>query len=140
MPNPFRVKIILPSGMKYDGEADMAIFTGPEGELAIVQNHISFLTPVSICAVILFSDRNEKKISHVYATTGGICEMKNDNLTLLLKTAELSDEIDLQRARKAKDRAEKRLTKSQDIDVQRAQIALSRAVNRITIATTHGNE
>ncbi len=137
MAKSFHVNIILPEGEKYSGEAEMAVLTGPKGEFAITENHISFITPIGVSAVLLFSDRNEKTISHVFATTGGICEMKDDQCTLLLHTAELSHEIDIERARKAKDRAEKRLSYTQDIDVQRAQIALRRAVNRINIAKEH---
>lgn len=138
MAKTFGVTIILPDGEKFVGSAEMVILHGPKGEFSITENHISFISPVSISAVILFSDRNEKTISHVFATTGGICEMKDNNCILLLHTAELSHEIDIERARKAKDRAEKRLSYPQDIDVQRAQIALRRAANRINIAKTHG--
>lgn len=140
MAKTFTVKIILPDGAKFTGDTEMAVLTGPSGEFSITENHISFISPVSITAVILFSDRNEKTISHVFATTGGICEMKDNVCTLLLHTAELSHEIDMDRARKAKDRAEKRLSYPQDIDVQRAQIALRRAVNRIHIAKEHARD
>jgi F-type H+-transporting ATPase subunit epsilon len=69
------------------------------------------------------------------ATSGGFVEVNPDRTVILAQTAEFAEDIDLERAREAKERAEERLKSMQvDQDAQRAQAALQRAVNRIHIA------
>ena len=73
-----------------------------------------------------------------YAISDGVLHVKKDETVLLLNSIERSDEIDVDRANKAKERAEQRLLRKYDddeVDVIRAESALKRALNRIKVAT-----
>ena len=68
------------------------------------------------------------------ATSGGFIEVNPDRTVILAETAEFAEDIDLERAQAAKERAEEVLKRrSPDSDLHRAQAALQRAVNRIHI-------
>ena len=67
-----------------------------------------------------------------YALHGGAINVTNEQVTLMVNTIEREDEIDLERAHRAKKRAEERLqSKGEGIDIKRAQLALYRALSRI---------
>ncbi len=66
---------------------------------------------------------------------GGILEVSDEKVVLLAESAELPEEIDVTRAKEAKQRAEKRLNSPNDgIDVKKAEVALRRAINRLEVA------
>jgi len=75
----------------------------------------------------------QAKIS-LYATTGGFVEVNANKVILLAETAERSDEIDLKRAKDARQRAMDRLAKKEEVDEERARAALARAFNRLKLA------
>jgi F-type H+-transporting ATPase subunit epsilon len=67
--------------------------------------------------------------------SGGFVEVRNNHVVVLVDTVEAAEEIDVNRASAAKDRARNRLhDRSRDIDIERAQLALLRALNRIRVA------
>jgi F-type H+-transporting ATPase subunit epsilon len=78
-----------------------------------------------------------------YAIGGGYAEVFGDHIIMIVQSAERADEINLERAEKAAQRAKERLAKHTDpnegIDADRAEIALKRAINRITIARKNTN-
>src|SRR5690625_5155460 len=101
------------------------------GELGILPGHIPLVAPLTINAVRL---KRENKTDYV-AVNGGFLEVRPEKVTILAQSAEKSDDIDIDRAKRAKERAEKLLqSTSQDIDIKRAQLALHRAINRIEVA------
>ena len=78
-------------------------------------------------------DKKEKTIKSQTIYEGRIINVKKDGVTILVNTIERKDEIDIDRAKEAKRRAEERLKEPLNIDVERAQKALIRANNRIEI-------
>jgi len=72
------------------------------------------------------------------AISGGFCEVSNNKMTVLAEAAEYAEEIDVERALRAKERAERRLqeaaSKAADIDIARAKAALTRALVRLAVA------
>ena len=70
------------------------------------------------------------------AVAGGFIEVRPDQVSILSPAAEKAEDIDVERALRAKERAEERLKQKQqeNIDFKRAELALRRAVNRINIA------
>src|SRR5699024_2698907 len=99
------------------------------GELGILPGHIPLVAPLSISAVRLKGD-NPQRI----AVSGGFLEVRPDKVTILAQSAERPGDIDIERARAAKERAEKRLQAKQDeIDFRRAELALKRALNRLEV-------
>jgi F-type H+-transporting ATPase subunit epsilon len=82
--------------------------------------------------------KRQGQSDQVIAVNGGFMEVRKDKVVILAESAELPEQIDLDRAISAKERAEKRLAeanaKAHDTNVKRAELALMRAVNRIDVA------
>lgn len=126
--NTFLLKIITPERLFFEGEAEMVEFNTTEGEIGIYKNHVP--TTVIISPGILTITRSdEEKTAALHA---GFVEILPDQVTILAEAVEWPDEIDEDRAKSAKERAERRLeAKEAGIDEDRAQIALMRALTRI---------
>jgi F-type H+-transporting ATPase subunit epsilon len=127
-----KVSVVTPDGPVYESEVEMVSTKAQSGELGILPGHISMVAPLQIGAVRL---KNGGKTEFV-AVTGGLLEVRPDQVTILAQAAETSEEIDLDRALKAKERAEQRLQeqKQGNNDFKRAELALQRAVNRINVS------
>ena len=92
-------------------------------------NHAPLLSSLRVGALKV---RDTAGVATVYATGGGFIEVRDNAVVILLESAELTEEIDVERAENAKRRAEERLrSRDASIDVARAEAALARAVNRI---------
>jgi|SRR5579883_194422 len=131
--NPFTFELITPNRTLFSGEVRSVTVPGVMGNFQVLRSHAPLLTSLEIGKIQL-RDKNDAK--HDYATSGGFVEVKNNVCTLIAETAEPVDAIDLERAKRAKERAEQRLKaqRSEHVDTERARNALLRAVNRIKIA------
>ncbi|AMA71643.1 MULTISPECIES: F0F1 ATP synthase subunit epsilon [Aneurinibacillus] len=131
--NTIAVEIVTPERVVYRGDARIVVARGVEGDLGILPNHIPMVTPLKIAPVLVKKHEGE---DDKIAVSGGIMEVRRDKVTILAETAELPDEIDVDRARAAKERAERRLAENEreDIDFKRAQLALQRAMTRLDVA------
>ncbi|MGN7469270.1 F0F1 ATP synthase subunit epsilon [Brevibacillus sp. SAFN-007a] len=125
------VEVVTPERIVYSGQAEMVIARGVQGDLGILPNHMPLVSPLKIAPVRIKTEgETEVKI----AVSGGFMEVRGDKVTILAETAELPGDIDAERAKAAKARAEKRLAeKYADIDVQRAERALQRAMARLDV-------
>ena len=94
-------------------------------------DHAPFLSSITVGQVKVIDPAGA--VSR-YATSGGFVEINDNKVILLAETAERSDEIDVARAEKAKERAARRLQEKESIDEERARVALIRAINRLKIA------
>jgi len=110
----------------------MVLAKGIEGELGILPNHIPFVTPLRIAAVRAKVDGQK---DHVIAVHGGFMEVRKDKVVILAESAELPEEIDFDRAARARERAEARLreARGEKVDFARAQKALARAMLRLDL-------
>ncbi len=125
--NMFQVKIITPDRIFYQGEASMIEFNTTEGEIGVLKDHIP-LTTVIAPGIVTITEAEGTKKAAVHA---GFAEILGDKVTLLAEIAEWPEEIDLERARKAEDRAKERLSrKDANLDVTRAEIALKKSLVR----------
>ena len=125
--NLFQVDIITPDRIFYRGQASMIEFTTTEGEIGVFKDHIP-LTTVLAPGIVTITEADGAKKAVVHA---GFAEILGEKVTLLAEVAEWPEEIDLERARKAEDRARERLNrKDADLDVARAELALKRALAR----------
>ena len=128
--NSFEVRIITPTRVFYEGTAEMIEFNTVEGEIGVYKNHIP-LTTVIAPGIVVITEGDEKKKAAVHA---GFAEILTDKVTILAEVAEWPDEIDVDRAMAARDRAEKRLAeKDAGLDVMRAEMALRKSLVRIGI-------
>jgi len=126
-----KVSVVTPDGPVYEADVEMVSAKAKSGELGILPGHIPMVAPLNIGAVRLKKGGNTELV----AVSGGFLEVRPDRVTILAQAAEKAADIDVMRARAAKERAEKRLqSKQEDIDFKRAQLALQRAVNRLSIA------
>ena len=131
MADIFKIQIITPDRIFYEGESHFVEFTTVAGEIGVYANHIP-MTTVLAPGVVTIHNGEEEVVAAVHA---GIAEILGDKVTLLAEIAEWSDEIDVTRAEAAKDRAEERIAnKAADIDVARAEFALRKALTRIDVA------
>ena len=129
----FLLEIVTPERKVYAEQVNMVSVKGVEGELGILPNHIPLVTPLKI-APITVKKQGSKDV--VIAVNGGFMEVRKDKVVILAESAELPEQIDIDRARAAKERAEKRLAdaKQDNVDFKRAEASLQRALNRIGVS------
>ena len=129
MANPLTVEVVSPERLLFSGEATMVITrTLGGGEIAFQAGHMSFLGALTDNHTRVFLlDGSVVDI----AVHGGFVEVSENKVSILSDTAELSTEIDVERARSAKERAENNVRNTHDAE---AVAALSRANARLTAA------
>ena len=128
----FQVTIYTPHGKYLSATADYLSVKTSVSVIGVLPNHAPLISSLEICKLtIKMSDK-----TFVYAISGGIINIKDGtDVVLLVDSIERKDEIDLARAKAAKDRAEARLKQNNaEIDMNRAKAALARALNRISVA------
>ena len=127
-----KVSVVTPDGPVYEANVEMVSTKARTGELGILPGHIPMVAPLQIGAVRLKNGSNTEFV----AVSGGFLEVRPEQVTILAQSAEQSSEIDLERALRAKERAEQRLheRKQENVDFRRAELALQRAINRISVA------
>lgn len=129
------LKIITPYKTYFEGEVSFIGTSSSKGTLGILPNHYPLISDLLISVLTLHIDDKVEE----FAIGGGLLNIeKNSNVTLMVKSIEHFDEIDLDRAYRSKDRAMKRLEnlkikKDISIDVKRAELSLKRALNRINL-------
>jgi F-type H+-transporting ATPase subunit epsilon len=102
---PIRVEIVSQDRMVYQGDADMVIVPGVEGEMGILPNHAPLLSTLKFGILKVRAQGTEE----VFAVSGGLVEVQPDIVTVLANAAENVEEIDISRAEEAKRRAEEML-------------------------------
>lgn len=113
-------------------EVRFVIAPGQEGVFEILANHAPFVFALKPGSLRLrLPDGQDQYI----AVGTGFLVVQKERTTVLTRSAERPEEIDVERARRAKERAEQRLQQtSPDIDMTRAQAALQRALARLKVA------
>ena len=122
-----RVKILTPDGLYKTTEASIVNVKSEDGQRGILPSHMPIVMILNIGKMELEEEKRE-----VYAVAGGMLYFKDDECTILCSAIENKDEIDLDRAIKAKERALEHLS-DPNSDLKRAEVALKRAINRIDI-------
>lgn len=126
-----RLEIVTPERKVFEEDIDMVVVEGVEGQLGILPNHIPMLTALKIGPLRIKKDGKEEEI----AVGGGFMEVTKNKVIILAETAELPEDIDLERAEDARRRAENYLLHRDEHDQVRAEMALQRALNRIKVAS-----
>lgn len=126
----FKLKIIHPKGIYFEGPVEIANVKTSVGQMGILANMLP-MTGVLEISEMNFVSKGERQF---YFVSGGFIYVKKDEVTIITDAIERSDEIDLNRATRAKERALKRLaSKAANIDIMRAELALKRAITRINV-------
>ena len=124
----FKLKVITPYGVFYDGDIDSLNICTKQGYLTILPNHIPLVTPLNI-DTMTFKCNKETKIC---ALAGGIMYVNQTETKIIANACEYAQDIDINRAIRSKERAEKRLeNKKENINIARAEASLKRALVRI---------
>jgi F-type H+-transporting ATPase subunit epsilon len=127
----FELEIITPDRIFWKGEASMLEFNTTEGEVGIYKRHIP-MTMILQPGVMTIHLDGENKEAAVHA---GFVEILPEKITVMAEVAEWPEEIDINRAKEAQIRAQRRLqTHDPKIDLSRAEIALRKAIVRQKVA------
>lgn len=130
MDNKLRLEIATPYGQVLSEEVDELTTSGSEGDFGVLPGHVNFVTTLKIC---MLQYRQGGETKYVFINSG-YAEVKHDKVIILADSAEVSDEINLERALAARKRAEERLKQQEKIDIARATSALERATIRVQLA------
>ena len=129
---PFRLKIVTPDGLIYDGEAEQLTVRTQEGDVSILARHINFVIPLGMGRAVVTANGQRRAA----ACIGGMLSVVNGDVTLVPTTFEWADQIDVDRAERAQKKAEDRLKAStSDTEVRLAEAKLRRALVRKSVAS-----
>ena len=138
MADKIRLRVVTPSRLLLDEEVDEVTGPGALGEFGVLLNHITFL------CLLESGEMSYKRgaTKRYLAVSGGYAEILENVMTVLAPAAEFGTEIDVNRARVAKEKAEKRLDELhfEDRDYATAEAALRRALVRIQVASKEGRK
>jgi F-type H+-transporting ATPase subunit epsilon len=116
--------------MFYEGEVSMVEFNTTEGEIGVLKKHVPTTVIISP-GILTITEADGTKEAALHA---GFAEILQEEVVILAEIVEWPEEIDLDRAEKAKERAEEHLrNKTSDTDIVRAEIALQKALARINV-------
>lgn len=129
-------EVVTPDRVVFSGEVDMVVAPGVQGELGVLPLHAPFLTQLAVGELRVRFEKEGRAVEDYFAVHGGFMEVFEDRVTVLAPAAELAREIDLERAKKARERAAERLKAAEKdgADLLRAEAAAHRARQRIKTA------
>ncbi len=128
----FMLEIVTPEQILLRDEVQFMVAPGAEGELGIMKNHAPLVAALDI-GVLRYNNASgtQKKM----ALSGGFMEVIDNVARVLAETAEHGEDVDILRAKAAKERAERRLQAREDnLNLARAEMALKRAISRLKAA------
>jgi len=128
------LEVVTPTGPVISEEVDIVTAPGVGGEFGVLANHAPFLSTIKTGSLSFKKDKQAKYLM----VSGGFSEVSNNKITFLVESAEFGHDIDVDRAMKAKERAEKRLAQAmqhtEKFNRARAEAALQRALARMRAA------
>ncbi len=130
--NTFPLRIGTPDGLLFEGNVERIVCRSITGDLAILAGHCNYCTALGMGqAHVVFEDGTRRDA----ACIGGMLSMINDTCRVMATTWEWQDEIDVERARSAKERAEKLLAQGglSDREYRIVQAKLNRALVRLSV-------
>jgi len=131
MADTFQLEIVTPEKKVVDTAAEEIQIPGTNGYLGVLPGHAPLITELAVGEITFRAGSTEQH----FAVAWGFVEVLPDKVTILAETAERPSEIDPERARKAKARAEERLASGNtEVDVERALDALRKAEVRLQVA------
>ena len=129
---PIQCDIVTQERMVFSGQVDAVNLPGTEGRMGILPNHSPLLTALDFGEVIVRTAGREE----YFAIGGGFVEVQPDHVTILADSAEQADEIDVERAERARQQAEEIMRTGVKDDPDRiaaVRASLLRAEARVTV-------
>jgi F-type H+-transporting ATPase subunit epsilon len=135
MADELMLEIVTPEKMAFSGKIEEVTIPGSEGEFGVLRGHAALLSSIDVGELNFTKDGKKT----YYAVNTGYTEVTTGKVTILVETAERADLIDKERAKKAKDNAEAKMSKisKEDVEYEMARAALTRAITRISVADKH---
>jgi F-type H+-transporting ATPase subunit epsilon len=126
------LEVVTPDRLVLSTEAEVVVLPGVEGQFGVLPGHIPFLSALEIGEMYYKAGGKTEYL----AVSGGFAEVTGEKVTIVAESAEMGREIDVERARRAQERAEKRLAtaKTEEIDWTRAEAAMRRSLMRVKVA------
>lgn len=130
---PFRLKIVTPDGLIYDGQAEELLVRTTGGDVAILARHMNYVAPLGMGRAVVVSGGTRRTA----ACIGGMLSVCDGEVTLVPTTFEWADKIDLERAEAAYNRADKVLhdENASQMNLKLAEAKLHRALVRKSVAS-----
>ena len=129
MADVFKLKVVTPERVFYEGDAPMVELSTSEGDIGVYANHIP-MTAIVAPGVLKIHEGSDVRKAALHA---GFIQVLPEEITIMAEVIEWPDEIDVKRAEEARIRAERRLKDhSAESDVLRAKLALKRALTRLS--------
>lgn len=132
MANTFYLEIVTPDRKFFSGEVETVILKTPDGEIGVLKGHMPMVVAVAIGPIRILKDGDwlEAVLSE------GFMEIMPDKTVILADTAEWPNEIDINRAKAAQERAKERLqSQLSRVEYMRTQAAMERAFSRLQISS-----
>jgi F-type H+-transporting ATPase subunit epsilon len=136
MSDTFQLEIVTPERKVVDTAAEEVQIPGKNGYLGVLPGHAPLISELAVGEITFRAGTGaEERL----AVAWGFAEVLPDKVTILAESAERPSEIDVERARKAKARAEQRLNSGDtSVDVERSLNALQKAETRLEVAGKKG--
>ena len=135
---PLELEIVTPERLAFSDTVDSVVVPGIEGELGILPHHAPLLSTLGVGELRIRKGGSEES----FAIVGGFVQVRPDKVVVMAETADLSSEIDLERAQEARREAERALETgyTEGADLSAARAALQQALMRIRVAERRHRE
>jgi len=126
------LEVVTPDRLVLSTQAEVVVCPGVEGQFGVLPGHIAFLSALDIGEMYYKAGGKTEYL----AVSGGFAEVTGEKVTIVAESAEKGREIDIERAKRAQERAEKRIAagKTAEIDWARAEAAMRRSLMRMKVA------
>jgi F-type H+-transporting ATPase subunit epsilon len=126
------LEVVTPDRLVLSAQAEVVVCPGVEGQFGVLPGHIPFLSALDIGEMYYKAGGKTEYL----AVSGGFAEVTGEKVTIVAESAEKGREIDVERAKRAQERAEKRIAagKTAEIDWARAEAAMRRSLMRMKVA------
>ena len=127
---PMRLEIVTAERILFEGEVDVVVVPGADGEIGVLPKHAALMTVLQPGELRYRTGDSEEQ----FVVTGGFVEVRGDRVSVLADAAEHIDEIDMARVEEAIARAQERIAEQRgDVDLERALSSLRRARVRLNV-------
>ncbi len=132
LPSQFTLDIVTPDRALVSQSVDEVQIPGGDGYFGVLPGHTPLLATMAVGQLWYRTGQDRSYVAVVF----GFAEVLPDRVTILAKVAERAEDIDVERARSARQRAEARLgTRTGELDFARARVALLRSLMRLQVAS-----
>jgi len=132
----FRFKLVSLSGKKFDSEVYEVSLPTKDGQIGVLSHHMPLISVVKHGAIMVRKNQKDgDSLREYFATNGGVIEVANNELKVLVDEADHADEINQAEAQAAFDRAKKMRAEAKDqVSIEKAQELMDRQSVRLAVA------